>query len=316
MSNFPDTARICECFCRDGLQNRPGFVPTERKIAMIDRCTDIGVPLIEVTSFAHPKYLPQFSDCKEVLAGIRRKEGVHYIALIPNEKGLERCLQFCDEGIGPTAVTVIIAASEAYSQKNVKKSVGEALEGVRKIVPRAKEAGLYVIGSVSNSFGCHIQGDIPFEQTARLAKEYADLGADEIQFGDTTGQANPVQVAEFFTRMKQEVPGPELIAHFHDTRGVAMANAVAALGAGVERFDCSLGGIGGRPAGIVEGSEMRHTGNLDTEDWVCLLAELGVESGIAPEDIIGAAKLGAEILGEPLLGHVTETGPVRHEPAA
>ena len=316
MKNFPKSARICECFCRDGLQNRPEFVPTEKKIAMIDRCSEIGVPLIEVTSFAHPKYLPQFKDCREVLAGIKRRDGVQYIALIPNEKGLERCLQFCDEGIGPTAVTVIIAASEAYSQKNVKKSIEEALEGVRAIVPRAKEAGLYVIGSVSNSFGCHIQGDIPFEQAARLAKEYADLGADEIQFGDTTGQANPVQAGEFFARMKEAVPGPDLIAHFHDTRGVAIANAVAALGAGVERFDCSLGGIGGRPAGIVEGAEMRHTGNLDTEDWVCLLAELGVDTGIASQDIIGAAKLAAEILGEPLLGHVTETGPVRHSPAA
>ena len=313
---FPARAKICECFCRDGLQNRPEFVPTEKKIAMIDRCTQIGMPLIEVTSFAHPKYLPQFKDCREVLAGIQRKPGVQYIALIPNEKGLERCLQFCDEGVGPTAVTVIIAASEAYSQKNVRSSIAEALEGVRRIVPRAKEAGLYVIGSVSNSFGCHIQGDIPFEQTARLAKEYADLGADEIQFGDTTGQANPVQTAAFFTRMQKEVKGPKLIAHLHDTRGVAMANAVAALGVGIERFDCSLGGIGGRPAGIVEGSEMRHTGNLDTEDWVCLLAELGVDTGMSPEGIIGAANLASEILGEPLLGHVTETGPVRHAPAS
>lgn len=311
-NGYAAKALLCECFCRDGLQNRPEFVPTDRKIRMVDACTEAGFPLIEVTSFAHPKYLPQFADCKEVLAGIKRKKGVQYIGLVPNEKGLDRCLSFCDEGVGPTAITAIIAASESYSQKNVRMSIDEALEGIRQIVPRAKKAGLYVIGSVSNSFGCHIEGNVPFEQVARLAGEYASLGADEIQFGDTTGQANPAQVREFFGKMKEKVPGPKLIAHFHDTRGVAIANAVAALESGIERFDCSLGGIGGRPAGIVEGHEMRHTGNLDTEDWVALLHELKVPCSVPAQAAIHAARLGEEILGETLLGHVTESGLVKH----
>jgi len=192
--------------------------------------------------------------------------------------------------------------------------VEEALEGVRKMVPQAKAAGLYVIGSISNSFGCHIEGDIPFERVLQLAGEYAALGADEIQFGDTTGQANPAQVEEFFLRMKEKVPGPKLTAHFHDTRGVALANSVAALRAGVERFDGSLGGIGGRPAGIVEGAEMRFTGNLDSEDWICALSELQVGCGVTPERAVALARLAEEILGERLLGHVAEAGPVRHGP--
>ncbi len=313
MANFPKRVRLCECFCRDGLQNRPEQVSTEQKVRMVDFCTEAGFDLIEVTSFAHPKYLPQFSDSTEVLAKIRRKKGVQYIALIPNEKGMDRCLELLSKDAGPTAVTVILAASEAYSKKNVKMTVAEAVEGVKKIVPRAKQAGLYVIGSISNSFGCHIEGDIPFERVARLAKEFAGLGADEIQFGDTTGQANPVQAEEFFSSMKREVPGAKLIAHFHDSRGVAIANSLAALRAGAERFDGSFGGIGGRPRGIVEGADMRYTGNLTTEDWICLLHELGVECGVSKKKAIEGGKLAEEILGEKLFGHVTEAGPAVHE---
>lgn len=192
-------------------------------------------------------------------------------------------------------MTVIIAASEAYSQKNVRKSVDEALEGVKQIVPRAKEAGLYVIGSISSSFGCHIEGGVPFERVARPAGEFPELDADELRFGAATGQANPVQEVEaFFSKMKEQVPGPKPIAHFYDTRGVTVANAVATLKVGVERFDCSLGGVGGRPAGVVEGSEMRHTGNLTAEDWACLLSELEVPCSVSCNDAIGAARLAKE----------------------
>lgn len=311
---LPQSVTVCECFARDGLQNQDEFVRTDLKVAIIDACTDAGFQKIEAASFAHPKYLPQFADTEEVLKRIRRRAGVSYIGLIPNERGMDRCLEFCHKGYGVDAVATVVSASEPHNQANVKRTIAESKAEIERIVPRALKEGLRVIGGVVTAFGCPIKGDVPFADVLELTRWYTVLGAQEILFGDTTGVANPVQVEEFFSEMLCRVTGPRLIAHFHNTRGLALANAVAALRAGITFFDSSLGGVGGRPK-FTEGNYpviTGFTGNACTEDLVCMFEEMGVKTGIDLDKLMGCAHLAEEILGRGLYGAVIRAGLVKH----
>lgn len=310
--NLPDKVTICECFARDGLQNRKDFLPTEKKIRIIDLFTELGYKMIEVTSFSHPKYLPQFSDSEDVLRGIKRREGVIYLGLIPNEKGLERALSFIDKGWGVDGIIVALAASEAYNMKNFRMGLKESLKGVEGMVERAKARGLYVIGCVGTAFGCEIEGNIPIERVIKIARRYKEIGVDEIMFGDTTGVANPLQVIQFFTTMKEEIEGAIFDAHFHNTRGCAMANCLAALQCGVTRFDSSLGGIGGRAAGIMPDAGTIYTGNIASEDLILMLEEMGIDTGIEQDRLIETVEIAEGLLGERLFGHTKDAGRVKH----
>src|SRR5262249_18968687 len=173
---LPRSVVLCECFARDGLQNEERFVPTDAKVRFIDAATEAGFTKIEAASYAHPKYLPQFADTEEVLRRIRRKPGVSYLGLVPNEKGLDRCLEHRQRGYGPDAVGTILSASEPHNQANVKRTVAESKAEIEAICRRALEDGLRVIGGIATSFGCPIQGDVPFAAVADLAVWYADLG--------------------------------------------------------------------------------------------------------------------------------------------
>ncbi len=311
---LPASVVIGECFARDGLQNEDAFVPTDRKVRFVEAAAEAGFPKIEAASYAHPKYLPQFADTEEVLRRIRRKPGVAYLGLVPNEKGLERCLEHRHKGYGPDAIGTILSASEPHNQANVKRTIAESKAEIEAIGRRALGEGLTVIGGIATSFGCPIQGDVPFQAVADLAAWYADLGAREILFGDTTGVANPVQVEAFFARMRVRVPGVACIAHFHDTRGTALANCVAALRAGVTHFDASVGGVGGRPK-FTEGNYPRimgFTGNAGTEDLVAMFEEMGVRTGVDRGKLIELGRLAEEILGRELHSHVVKAGLVTH----
>ncbi|PYM61119.1 MAG: hydroxymethylglutaryl-CoA lyase [Candidatus Rokuibacteriota bacterium] len=306
----PVRAVVCECFARDGLQNQDAFVPTELKIRFIDAATEAGFPKIEVASYAHPKYLPQFRDTEEVLRRIRRRDGVQYLGLVPNDRGLDRCLEHCQKGFGPDAVGTILSASEPHNQANVKRTVAESKAEIESICRRAGAAGLRVIGGIATAFGCPIQGEVPVEAVLGLARWYAGLGVQAILFGDTTGLANPVQVEALFERVHDTVPEVDPIAHFHDTRGTALANSVAALRAGVTHFDASTGGVGGRPK-FTEGNYpaiMGFTGNACTEDLVAMLEAMGVETGIDLGRLVELGQLAEEILGRELQSHVVRTG--------
>ncbi len=241
---LPRSVVLCECFARDGLQNEERVVPTEAKVRFVDAASDAGFAKIEAASYAHPKYLPQFADTEEVLRRIRRNPGVTYLGLVPNEKGLDRCLEHRQKGYGPDAVGTILSASEPHNQANVKRTVAESKAEIEAICRRALRDGLRVIGGIATSFGCPIQGTVKLEAVADLAVWYADLGVQEILFGDTTGVAHPVQVEAFFEKMRARVPSVACVAHFHNTRGAALANCLAALRAGVTHFDGSVGGVG------------------------------------------------------------------------
>ncbi len=308
-----ETVVICECFARDGLQNEDRFVPTDLKVQFIDAATEAGFAKIEAVSYAHPKYLPQFADTEEVLRQIRRKPGVAYLGLVPNARGLDRALDHCQKGYGPDAVGTILSASEPHNQANVKRTIAESRAEIEAICRRALDEGLRVIGGIATSFGCPIQGEVPWDAVAGLASWYAALGVREVLFGDTTGVANPYQVETFFSRMRARLPEVTAIAHFHNTRGTALANCVAALRAGVTRLDASIGGVGGRPK-FTEGNYPRimgFTGNACTEDLVGMLEEMGVETGLDLSRVLELGQLAERILGHELHSHMVRTGPVK-----
>jgi hydroxymethylglutaryl-CoA lyase len=315
--DLPRAVTICECFARDGLQNEDTFVATDRKVEFIDAATEAGFRKIEAVSYAHPKYLPQFVDTEDVLRRIRRRAGVAYLGLVPNARGLDRCLEHRERGYGPDAVGTILSASEPHNLANVKRTIAESKAEIETTCRRALKEGLAVIGGIATAFGCPIRGDVPWQSVTDLAAWYADLGVREVLFGDTTGVANPVQVEASFVRIRDRLPELECVAHFHNTRGTALANATAALRAGVTRFDASIGGVGGRPR-FTEGNYPQVgglTGNACTEDLVAMFAEMGINTGIDPAGLLDLGRLAERILGRELHAHVTKTGLVAHRPA-
>jgi len=304
---LPQSATVCECFARDGLQ-REAFVPTEKKVEIINRLMRAGVKRIEATSFAHPKYLPQFADSEEVLTRIERVAGARVLALIPNTRGFDRMLSMCEKGKGPDGITVVVTASESYNKRNVGKSIGGSMEEIAGIVPRAKAAGLSVIGCVGTAFGCPIEGEVRPEAVLELARRYRDMGADEIMVGDTTGMSNPLKTHRLLGLLTEKTSA-DLIAHFHDTRGMGIANALAALQCGITLFDSCLGGAGG---GMVKETEDAHSGNVATEDLLCMFEEMGIATGIDWDAVVDCLPAAREILGRDLYGKAARTGRVRH----
>jgi hydroxymethylglutaryl-CoA lyase len=221
--------------------------------------------------------------------------------LIPNERGLERALEHRTRF---QEVNCFLSASETHNRKNVNRSIAESLDGLERVLGRAREAGLRCEGVISVSFGCPYEGHVPPARVFEIAGRLAAAGAEEVGFGDTTGMANPKQVREFFAAAREALPGVELTAHFHNTRGQGLANVVAALEAGVDSFESSFGELGGCP--VPPGA----TGNIATEDLVSMLDEMGIETGISLERLIEAARSAQDVLGRPLGSHVLTAGPV------
>jgi hydroxymethylglutaryl-CoA lyase len=298
---LPETVRIREVGPRDGFQNEPEVIATDDKVRLIDCLSQTGLRRLEVTSFVRPDVIPQLSDAEQVLARIERNPDVAYSVLIPNERGLERALagdfEFAE-------VNLFLSASETHNQKNVNRSIEESLTGLERVVERARAANLRCEGVISVSFGCPYEGEVPLERVFGIAHRLADAGCAEVAFGDTTGMANPMQVRGFFARAFDELPGVELTAHFHNTRGQGLANVLAALEAGVQSFESSFGELGGCP--VPRGA----TGNIATEDLVSMLHEMGVETGIDLERLLACARQAQEVLGRPLSGHLLTAGPI------
>jgi len=312
MSQLPEQVYICECWARDGLQGEDQFIPTEKKIAIINRMVEIGFKRIEATSFAHPKLIKQFADSLEVLQGINRLKDVTFIAIIPNDKALDRLLDACYQGYGVQEITAIISASEDHLLANLERTFAEALPPLADVVKRARQAGLKVIGCIGTAFGCPLAGEVPLKKIIELTHWYLDKGATSIMLGDTTGEANPRQVREVFGKMKEHFPGVNFIAHFHDTRGMGLANTLAALQEGIVYHDSSLGGMGGQPATRRPKYHKGFAGNTCTEDMVVMMAEMGIETGLNIDEVIDTAVMAEEICGRQLFGHVTRSGPIRH----
>jgi hydroxymethylglutaryl-CoA lyase len=304
---MPDRVRIREVGPRDGFQNEPEVIATDDKVRLVEMLAATGLRRLEVTSFVRADVVPQLADAGEVLERARIPEEVSVSVLIPNQRGLEAALAHRDR---IDEVNVFLSASESHNRHNVNRSVSESVAGAEAVFAEAGAAGLRCEGVISTSFGCPYEGDVDPARVLEIAATLAAAGAAEIGFGDTTGMANPVQVREFFERARAQLPGVELTAHFHNTRGQGLANVLAALDAGCESFESSFGELGGCP--FPPGA----TGNIATEDLVSMLHEMGIETGIDLEKLILAAREAQEVLGRPLGSHTLLAGPVDHQPSS
>jgi hydroxymethylglutaryl-CoA lyase len=301
MADAPPEVRIREVGPRDGFQNEPEVIATDDKVRLIDMLAATGLHRLEVTSFVRRDVIPQLADAEDVLRRIRRPEGVSYSVLIPNERGLERALELRDRF---DEVNLFLSATETHNRKNVNRSIAESLEGLARTIERARSAELRCEGVISVSFGCPFEGEVPPDRVFGIAESLAEAGCAEVSFGDTTGMANPRQVGEFFAAARERLPGVELTAHFHNTRGQGLANVLAALSKGVESFESAFGELGGSP--VTPGA----TGNLATEDLVSMLHEMRLETGVDLVALIDASRTVQELLGRPLGAHVLRAGPV------
>jgi len=286
LSTLPVRVKICEMGPRDGLQNEPGIVATADKIRYIDLLSDAGLPLIETTSFVRPNAIPQLTDAEAVMEGIARRPGVTYLCLAPNPRGLDRA-----RAAGVRAIAVFTAASESFTRRNINMTIDESLKTFREVVRAARGEGMWVRGYVSTAFGCPYEGDVPLENVVRVTLALADMGVDEISIGDTIGVGTPNQVVEIAGALQTHMPVERLAMHFHDTRGTALANVVAALQMNIEIFDSSSGGLGGCP--YAPGA----TGNLATEDLLYMLHGMGIETGVDLAKVRAASRFMAGVLG-------------------
>jgi hydroxymethylglutaryl-CoA lyase len=300
-ATLPPAVRIREVGPRDGFQNEPEMIPTEVKVELINALARTGLRRLELTSFVRADLIPQLADAAEVLQAVDIPDGVSRSVLIPNERGLDHALalrEHFDE------INVFLSASEAHNRHNVNRSVEESLAGLERVLPRARAAGLRCEAVISVVFGCPYEGRVAPARVFDIAERLVAAGAREIGFGDTTGMANPVQVGELFAAAAQHLPGIELTAHFHNTRGQGLANVFAALQAGVDSFESSFGELGGCP--FPPGA----TGNVATEDLVSMLHESGVQTGIDLPALLRCSRAVREQLKRPLGSHTLLAGPV------
>jgi hydroxymethylglutaryl-CoA lyase len=277
---------------RDGLQSWPSPVPTPSKIGLISSLLDCGFRRVEATSMVHPRWVPQLADAEAVLEALQDRIA-HLRVLVPNRRGLERAQQ---EGVRNVAVTV--AATDGYNQHNLNRSVRQTLDEIEALAGQASRDRVAVDASVSVAFGCPYEGEVSAERVAEVAKALADAGIQEISLADTIGVANPAQVETLFQAMKEALPAVRWGAHFHDTRGAAMANLLSALETGVSLFEGSVGGIGGSP--FAPGA----AGNLCSEDALAMLESMGIETGVDVKRLIEVARVLERTLGARLPGKV------------
>ena len=287
---------------RDGFQNEPEVIATADKVRLIEMLARTGLRRLEVASFVRPQVIPQLADVADVLQRVDIPDGVAVSVLVPNERGLERALELRERF---SDINVFLSASEAHNTKNVNRSVEESLAGLERVVARAREAGLRCEGVISVAFGCPYEGDVPVGRVLDIAERLRGAGCEEIAFGDTTGMANPVGARERFAAAFDRLgDGIELTAHFHNTRGQGLANALAALEAGVRSFEASFGELGGCP--VPPGA----TGNVASEDLVSMLHEMGHSTGVDLPALVECAREAQEVLGRSLGSHLLSAGPV------
>lgn len=287
MSSRAGRVTVVEVGPRDGLQNEAALVPVEAKVALVEALAAAGLPVVEVTAFVSPKAIPQLADGEEVFRRVRKKAGVRYPVLVPNEKGMDRAV-----AAGVREIAVFTAASETFNRRNINASIDESFARFAPVVARAREAGMRVRGYVSCAFGCPYEGAVRPEEAAAVAERLAASGCDEVSIGDTIGVAVPTQVPEVVGRtVARGVPPERLALHFHDTRGTALANVAEGLRAGVRIFDASAGGLGGCP--FAPGA----SGNLATEDLLYLLHGTGWETGVSLEGVVEASRALAAVTG-------------------
>ena len=277
---LPSSVRIVEVGPRDGLQNEAAQVTTEAKVAFVNALSAAGHSVIEVSAFVSPKWVPQMADALAVFAGIERRDGVRYTALVPNLAGLERAQQ-----AGVSEIAIFAAASETFSQRNINQSIAASLDTYSAVCREARARALPVRAYLSTVFGCPFEGEVPLATVVDVATRLVEMGAYEVALSDTIGIGHPGQVAPIVEAVTKNLPLDRIALHFHDTRGMALANVYAGLEAGVTTFDASAGGLGGCP--YAPGA----TGNLATEDLLYMLNGLGIQSGVDLDRAVNASRL-------------------------
>jgi hydroxymethylglutaryl-CoA lyase len=289
---------------RDGLQIEPVFVPTETKVALIDALSAAGFTRIEAGSFVSPKAIPALRDGDEVFRAIQRRAGVIYVALVPNLKGAQRAL-----AAGADELNLVMSASQTHNRANMRMTREQSLAGFRDIVAEAGGAAATggrvaasLNGTVATAFGCPFEGRIDEDVVLRLVDDYLELGMQGITLADTTGMANPRQVERIVRRVRERVRASDLTLHFHNTRGLGLANVLAAYEAGARRFDASLGGLGGCP--FAPGA----SGNICTEDLVNMCEEMDIPTGIDLPALIALSRTLPPLLGHEMPGQVAKAG--------
>ncbi|HLR01503.1 MAG TPA: hydroxymethylglutaryl-CoA lyase [Virgibacillus sp.] len=276
--NFPEEITIKEVGPRDGLQNESDMVPTEAKLQWIDMLSETGVSYIEVSSFVHPKWVPQLKDATDVFKRIKRNPDVTYAALVPNEKGLERALD-----VDIDDVCLFLSASETHNRKNINKSIMDTYPVLESVARGAKQSNKLVRGYVSTVFGCPYEGDIDINDVIDVCDRLFSMGVDELSIGDTIGVADPAQVYHVLEKLLDYFPKEKIAMHFHNTRGTALANVLMSMAFGIQKFDSAIGGLGGCP--YAKGA----TGNLATDDLLYMINRMGIKTGIDADKMLEAA---------------------------
>jgi len=298
MADWPERVDVREVGPRDGLQNEAP-IPVERRVELIDALSHTGLRRIEAAAFVSPRAIPPMAGADDVMAAIDRVAGVVYSVLVPNPEGAKRAVTArADE------IELVVSASETHNQKNVRRSVAESLTGAHDVVEIAHAGGIAAEAIVATAFGCPYEGDVAPERVGQVAGHLVDAGADRLSFGDTTGMATPRRVNDLLDALERAGIAVDRIGlHFHDTRGTALANVVAALERGVTSFDASVGGLGGCP--YAPGA----SGNAVTEDLVHMLHDMGIATGIDLDALVECARLAQSIIGRELPGAVLHAGP-------
>ncbi|HLV17283.1 MAG TPA: hydroxymethylglutaryl-CoA lyase [Pseudomonas sp.] len=288
---------IQEVATRDGFQIESRFIPTADKIALIDQLSATGLAKIEVTSFTSPKAIPNLRDAEEVMRGIRRVPGVVYTVLVPNEKGCERAL-----ACGVDEINLVMSASDTHGLANLRMTPEQSLAQFRAIIEATRGADVAINASLSTTFGCPFEGAVPEARVLALIQELLEIGVHGVTLCDTTGMADPAQVERLCGEALRRWPEAVFTAHFHNTRGMGLANALAALNAGIDRFDASLGGLGGCP--YAPGA----SGNICTEDLVHMFARMGLDTGVDLDHLLAVAGALPDLVGHEVPGAILRAG--------
>lgn len=294
---YSKTVRINEVATRDGFQSEAVFVPTDKKIEIINDLSLLGLNKIEVTSFVSPKAIPNLRDAEEVMNRIERNPDVMYVALVPNEKGAERA-----QATKVDEINLVMSVSESHNLSNMRMTCEQSLRQFKRITQQLEGSNIRINGSLATSFGCPFEGLINPEHVIEMTKKYLDIGIQSISIADTTGMASPKQVYELGYLAREQFPDLEITLHLHNTRGMGLANALAGISAGINQLDASMGGIGGCP--YAPGA----TGNICTEDLVHMLGSMNVDTGIDLNGLIRIAKSLPEILAHDVSGQVIKAG--------
>lgn len=302
---LPAKARIREVGPRDGFQNEPEIISTADKIALINQLARTGLDRIEIASFVRADIIPQLADAVEVLNGVDIPEHIALTVLVPNNRGLDNALKVRERF---HEVAMFVSASETHNKRNVNRAIDESMADNEIVAKRIDSEGLRPTAVIATAFGCPFEGKVPMTRTLEIAEQFAAAGCAEIGFGDTTGMAHPAYVFDIFSAAIDRLPGVEIAAHFHNTRGQGLANAYAALQAGCTSFESSFGELGGCP--VPAGS----TGNIATEDLINMFHEMGVATGVNLPAVIDAARAAQSVLGRKLTSHCIVAGPVDWHP--